>query len=67
MGRLGLDMARKVTRSAAWLDQELGPIRLLNECSPWYPETAGYAVCCIKDGMLELSVVSVLHCGSSMY
>ena len=52
VGSLGLDMVRKVSRSAAWTALDLGPLHLLDECSPWYPEMAGYAVCCLKDGTL---------------
>ena len=52
VGRLGLDMARKVTRTGEWQQvKKTEPVSNINSGAPWYPECGGYAVCCISDGM----------------
>ena len=52
VGRLGLDMAKKVTRIGAWQQvKKTEPVSNINSGAPWYPECGGYAVCCISDGM----------------
>lgn len=52
VGRLGLDMARKVSRIGAWKQvKKTQPLSNINSGVPWYPELGGYAVCCINDGM----------------
>ena len=48
---LGLDMARKSSRVGTWIKERSLPISLMDSRTPWYPETAGYAVCSITDGM----------------
>ena len=57
VGRLGLDMARKVTRIGAWQQvKKTEPVSNINSGAPWYPECGGYAVCCISDGIRSYSM-----------
>ena len=48
---LGLDMTRKVSRVEAWKKESPQPVSLMDYRAVWYPETASYAVCSIKDGI----------------
>ena len=52
VGRLGLDMARKVTRIGAWQEvRKTEPVSNINSGALWYPECAGYTVCSTNDGV----------------
>ena len=46
----GLDMRRKCTRDVVWQNEKALPPSLLDLRIVFFPETVGFAVCCISYG-----------------
>ena len=63
---LGLDTAKKCDRDAVWLREKSLPAPVMNLRSVFYPQTCGYVVCSISDG-IHVHLLNLVHTCTCMY